>query len=139
MTLAAYNLYSPITLAPAEVHSMIVESLVTQLPIFGTTILVRNMDPAQSVAFEFHEQLIVAGAPTGFNGTWENLIAASVIAPEQSVTLTVPVYSMDGISTRHRLVLTNPSVSASFPIHVLVNGMIDTIRTAPASTYLTIP
>lgn len=139
MTLAAYNVYQPLTLAPSEVYEVVLEDLVTTLPVFGATLVLRSMDPSLSIAVSLKSQLIVTGAPMAFNGTWENTIVDTTVAPEQSLTVQLPVYSMDGVNYRHKLTLTNPSASANFYIHVLVNGMIDTIRTQPASTYLVIP
>lgn len=139
MTLAAYNSYTPLTLAPSEVYEVVLEDLVTTLPVFGATLVLRSMDPALPIHAVLKSQLVVVGAPMAFNGTWENTIVDTTVAPEQSLTVQLPVYSMDGVNYRHKLTITNPSASANFYIHVLVNGMIDTIRTQPASTYLVIP
>lgn len=137
--LIAHNDYFPYTIAPSSSVNIIIESVVTRLPILHPVVVVRSLEPLNTLEVTWEYQLI-ATAPMAFAGTWTNKLLDAGVVPAEGFLALQPVQDcMDGVYGKHRLEIANPSASASVLVHVLVNGMVESVTAAPAQTYVVTP
>lgn len=136
--LASQNIYVPITLAPSEVRSIVIENVVQAVPCFDAKLYIRNIEPLLTIPVTFTSTLIITDAAMAFNGDWENTLLDSTIAPEGLLIVTVPTI-VDGQYTNYTLTLTNPDVAANALLHLYINGSYESLSIQNIQTTTVLP
>lgn len=136
---APSNTYLPLTLAPSEAREIVIEEVVEVLPLYDGRIQLRNIEPTLTLGVTADTVLIVQDAGIGFDGEWENRFVDTTLAPEAWLGIGLTVSCADAVYVRHRITITNPSISATATLHLLVNGSKEVLTPPPTPTYVVIP
>ncbi len=132
------NYSSPILLDPSEVRVITLESVVPLLPLYGATLSIRNVDVVD-ITVTVESRIEVTGAPMGWDGVYSNTLVDDTVEPDGLLTVRIPVYAMDGVTTKHVVTITNEDGAATCHVWLLVNGAVDALSIGPAATQVIIP